>query len=97
IASCDVTTDTDTGLVIDGIQGSIWTTGDNVYDFGTTDEFADCYAPTPWGSPAVKSRTRPIPGNHDWGTGGPRENLAPYFAYFGANATDGGGKSYYSY
>ena len=97
IASCDVTTDTDTGLIIEGIQGSIWTTGDNVYDFGTPDEWTNCYAPTPWGSPSVKSRTRPVPGNHDWGTGGPREDLVPYFAYFGANATDGGGKSYYSY
>ncbi len=97
IASCDVTTDTDTGLIIEGIQGAIWTTGDNVYDFGTPEEWTNCYAPTPWGSSSVKSRTRPVPGNHDWGTGGPREDLVPYFAYFGANATDGGGKSYYSY
>ena len=97
IASCDVTTDTDTGVLLEGIQGHVWTTGDNVYDFGTTQEFADCYAPTPWGGPAIKPRTRPVPGNHDWGTGGPREDLVPYFAYFGANATDTGGKSYYSY
>ncbi len=96
IASCSVTTDTDTGNVIAGIDGSVWTTGDNVYDFGTAAEFTNCYAPTPWGSPSVKNRTRPIPGNHDWGTGGP-ETLTDYFAYFGANATDAGGKSYYSY
>ena len=97
IASCDVTTDTDTGILLEGIQGNVWTTGDNVYDFGTTQEFTDCYAPTPWGGAGIKPRTRPVPGNHDWGTGGPREDLVPYFAYFGANATDGGGKSYYSY
>ena len=97
IASCDVTTDTDTGVLLEGIQGTVWTTGDNVYDFGTAQEFTDCYAPTPWGGSGIKSRTRPVPGNHDWGTGGPREDLVPYFAYFGANATDGGGKSYYSY
>jgi hypothetical protein len=42
------------------------------------------------------SRTRPIPGNHDWGTG-VIDSLTDYFAYFGANATDAGGKSYYSY
>ena len=97
IASCAVTTDTDTGNVIAGIQGSIFTTGDNVYSFGTATEFTDCYATTPWGAAAVKSRTRPVPGNHDWGTGGPRQDLVPYFAYYGANATDAGGKSYYSY
>ena len=96
IASCRVTEDTATGNLIDGIQGTIFTTGDNVYDFGTAAEFANCYATTPWGSPSVKARTRPVPGNHDWGTGGP-ETLAGYFAYFGANATDAGGQSYYSY
>ena len=46
----------------------IFTTGDNVYPNGTVAEFADCYATTPWGG-SVKSRTRPVPGNHDWGTG----------------------------
>jgi VCBS repeat-containing protein len=97
IAACETTDDTATGMVIDGIQGTIFTTGDNVYYYGTPEEWNDCYAPTPWGSIPVKSRTRPVPGNHDWGTGGPRQNLDPYFAYFGANATDSGGKSYYSY
>ena len=96
IASCDVTEDTATGNLIDGIQGTVFTTGDNVYDFGTAAEFASCYATTPWGSPSVKARTRPVAGNHDWGTGGP-ETLADYFAYFGASATDGDGQSYYSY
>ena len=61
-------------------------------------EFANCYATTPWGDPSVKSRTRPVPGNHDWGnTGTASDNLNGYFGYYGPNATDGGGKSYYSY
>ena len=70
--------------------------GDNVYPNGTAADFTNCYAPTPWGSPSVLSRTRPVPGNHDWGTG-VTNSLAGYFGYYGANATDAGGKSYYSY
>ena len=48
------------------------------------------------GQPLVLSRTRPIAGNHDWGIP-TRNTLEFYFAYYGANATDAGGKSYYSY
>ena len=98
IASCDVDVieDTATGELISGIQGTIFTTGDNVYPNGTAAEFANCYETTPWGSPSVQSRTRPVPGNHDWGTG-VTNNLDGYFGYYGANATDAGGKSYYSY
>ena len=44
----------------------------------------------------MKSRTRPAPGNHDWGAG-VTDNLNGYFGYFGAAATDANGKSYYSY
>ena len=44
-----------------------------------------------WGP--FKGRTRPVPGNHDWNTG----NLDGYNTYFGANATDADGQSYYSY
>ena len=96
IASCAVTEDTATGNIIQGIDGNVFTVGDNVYDNGTTSDFANCYAPTPWGSAGVKSRTRPAPGNHDWGAG-VTDNLNGYFGYFGAAATDANGKSYYSY
>ena len=95
IGSCSVTTDTDTGNVIAGIDGAIWTTGDNVYPNGTATDFANCYADTPWGTAPIKDRTRPIPGNHDWGAG-VTDNLDGYFGYFGLNANDGG-TSYYSY
>ena len=91
IASCDVTTDTDTGDLIAGIDGHILTTGDNVYPNGTAAEFANCYGTTPWGSAAVKSRTRPVPGNHDWGLG-VTDSLAGYFGYYGAAATDANGQ-----
>ncbi|HYM53160.1 MAG TPA: LamG-like jellyroll fold domain-containing protein, partial [Candidatus Dormibacteraeota bacterium] len=98
IASCaaGVTEDTETGNLIRGIDGVIWTTGDNVYPNGTAAEFANCYETTPWGDTSVQSRTRPVPGNHDWGTGN-TENLNGYFGYYGNNATDAGGNSYYSY
>ncbi len=95
IASCSVTGDTATGEIIREIDGTIFTTGDNVYPNGTAAEFATCYAPTPWGDASVKSRTRPVPGNHDWGTGN-TNNLDGYFGYYGANA-NAGGTSYYSY
>ncbi len=48
-----------------------------------------------WGP--FKARTRPVPGNHDWGNGvRTPASLTDYFAYFGANA-NAGGTSYYSY
>ena len=95
IATCDVTTDSATGDVIKGIDGTIFTTGDNVYPYGRASDFTNCYATTPWGDPDVLSRTYPIPGNHDWGDG-TYHDLDGYFGYFGANA-NAGGTSYYSY
>ncbi len=94
IATCanDAGTDDDrrTAEIVAGIDGTIFTTGDNVYPNGTATEFTNCYEPV-WGP--FKSRTRPVPGNHDWNTA----NLAGYKGYFGANATDANGQSYYSY
>jgi hypothetical protein len=55
------------------------TLGDNVYENGTAEEFANCFGPT-WG--AFKERIRPAPGNHDYNTPG----AGPYFDYFGAKA-----------
>ena len=78
-------------------QGNVWTAGDNVYPEGTTlSNWTNCYEPS-WGG-AIKARTRPTPGNHDWGTNQPGpDELDAYFTYFGAAATDADGKSYYSY
>ena len=90
IAKCDSLGDEATGDIVEGVNGTVFTAGDNVYQDGTAAEFTDCYDPS-WGS--VKARTRPTPGNHDWNTG----NLNGYNGYYGSNATDGGGKSYYSY
>jgi len=89
IANCSTTTDEATAKLLDGIAGTVWTAGDNVYTNGTATEFATCYEPT-WGR--HKARTRPAPGNHDYNTSG----AAPYYAYFGANAGPAG-RGYYSY
>lgn len=65
------------------------TLGDNVYDKGTAREFADCYGPT-WGRHL--GRTRPAPGNHDYGNG----RAVAYFDYFGTAAGEPG-KGWYSF
>ncbi|MFI7606516.1 DNRLRE domain-containing protein [Micromonospora sp. NPDC049366] len=81
--------DTATAALLDGIAGTVFTTGDNVYDNGTAAEFANYYEPT-WGR--HKARTRPSPGNHDYNTSG----AAPYYSYFGSQAGPSG-RGYYSY
>lgn len=89
IASCAVQGDEATAKLLDGIPGTIFTTGDNVYPDGTAQEFASCYGPS-WGR--HKERTRPSIGNHDYRTaaGG------PYYEYFG-DVAGPAGKGYYSY
>jgi acid phosphatase type 7 len=89
IASCSGSGDEATAKLLDGLQGTVATLGDNVYDKGTAAEFAKCYDPS-WGR--HKARTKPAPGNHDYNTPG----AAGYYGYFGAAAGDPT-KGYYSY
>jgi hypothetical protein len=91
IASCASTGDETTASMLDGISGTVFTLGDNVYDNGTAAEFTNCYGPS-WGRASIKSRTRPVPGNHDYNT----TNATGYFGYFGAAAGDPT-KGYYAY
>ncbi|HEU4745079.1 MAG TPA: metallophosphoesterase [Anaerolineales bacterium] len=84
IASCSYTTDTATAKLLDSISGTVFTTGDNVYPNGKYSEYTNCYHPT-WGR--HKSRTKPVPGNHDYNTSG----AAGYFKYFSSTS------SYYAY
>jgi hypothetical protein len=63
--------------------------GDLQYERGALDAFQKFYEPS-WGR--VKSLTRPVVGNHEYGTRG----AAGYFGYFGA-AAGPAGKGYYSY
>src|SRR4030095_6817429 len=72
-----------TARLLDGIEGTVFTTGDHAYTNGTAEEFQRCYDPS-WGR--HRSRTRPAPGNHDYGSRGG----GPYFDYFGANAGPAG-------
>ena len=85
IAACTSSGDEATAALLDQIAGTVFTTGDNVYDNGTASEFQDCYGPS-WGR--HKARTRPTPGNHDWNTA----NAQGYRDYFGFPTT-----TYYSY
>ena len=96
ISSCDQTRDEATAQLLDGIAGTVFTLGDNVYQDGTLAQFNECYRPT-WGR--HKDRTRPSPGNHDYHTSG----ATGYYTYFGAMASPldinctSNCKGYYSY
>jgi len=75
ISSCKNDNDELTAQLLDVIPGTVFTTGDNVYDSGTYNEYLNCYDPT-WGR--HKNRTQPTPGNHEYRTDG----AAGYFQYF---------------
>jgi hypothetical protein len=90
IASCNLDGDDATARLLDGIAGTVFTAGDNAYDNGSADEFAQCYGPT-WGR--HKDRTRPAVGNHDWNT----DNAQGYRDYFGPSAVNSDGDTWYSY
>lgn len=81
ISSCNNDHDEETARVLDGIEGTVFTLGDNAYGEGTAEQFADCYDPT-WGR--HRDRTQPVPGNHEYRT----EGAGPYFDYFGEKAGD---------
>ena len=89
IASCASSGDEATASLLDGIPGTVYTLGDNAYDSGTDDEFANCYNSS-WGR--HKARTRPSVGNHEYLTPG----ASGYYNYFGAAAGESS-KGYYSY
>lgn len=96
IAVCDtITSDSRTAQLVADIlladtTAIAFTLGDNVYPDGSSSWFWSCYEPT-WG--AFKSRTRPVPGNHDYYNNPKGEG---YFAYFGANAGPTG-RGWYRY
>lgn len=89
IASCAWSRDRATARLVDAIPGIVMTAGDNAYQIGSHRQFRRCYAPT-WGR--FRDRTRPVPGNHDWGTPG----AAGYFRYFGRLAGPPG-RGYYAF
>lgn len=88
IAACDSNAEA-TARLLDGIGGTVFTLGDNAYFHGSESDFSRCYDPT-WGR--HRSRTRPVPGNHDYETPG----ASAYYAYFGG-AAGPAGLGYYSF
>lgn len=102
IARCEARGDEATAALVDsilkadsvaGVDDAVFTTGDNVYDTGSAEEFSECFTPS-WGSPQrrIMKKIYPVPGNHEYVTIG----AAPYYAYFGDRAGPPG-KGYYSY
>jgi len=89
IAVCGAGGSMETGRMLDTQQGTVFVAGDIAYTEGTAEQFRACYDPV-WGR--HKARTRPAPGNHEYGSAG----AAPYFAYFGSNAGPSG-LGYYRY
>lgn len=89
IAYCNHDGQDRTAALLDEIEGTVFTIGDNSQNEGTHQQFRDCYDPS-WGR--HKWRTRPAIGNHDRLT----PDGAGYFDYFG-EAAGPWGRGYYSY
>jgi acid phosphatase type 7 len=89
ISHCENDNDEDTARLVEGIEGTVFTTGDNVYEDATDRTFRECYHPT-WGR--FRDRTRPVPGNHDYHV----EDGAAYYRYFG-EAAGRPGEGWYTY
>jgi hypothetical protein len=89
IGVCGSSASAATAAVIDGIDGTVMTLGDNAYPDGSDANYASCYDPT-WGH--LKPRTRPVAGNHEYVT----ESGRPYYDYFG-DAAGPRSKGWYSY
>jgi hypothetical protein len=89
IASCSSTADQRTARLLDEIDGTVFTAGDNAYPSGSTWQFRHCYDPS-WGRHFA--RTRPSIGNHEYETPG----ASGYFNYFGWRAGKAG-RGWYAY
>lgn len=89
IAVCDSGADEATAALLDQMESTIFTTGDNAYPMGSYADFRDCYNPS-WGR--LKARTRPSAGNHEYYT----DTGSPYYDYFGT-AAGPRKEGYYSY
>ena len=76
IASCNNNNDEQTARLLDTIPGTVFALGDNAYNDGTYTQYINCYDPT-WGR--HKSRTKPVPGNHEYYLS---TTAAGYFQYF---------------
>lgn len=102
IATCGSQLAIGTAILVDSVLradsiakvgDAVFTLGDNVYESGTTREFADCFAQS-WGDPnkRIMKKVHPAPGNHEYYS----PFADPYYKYFGP-AAGTVGKGYYSY
>jgi hypothetical protein len=89
IGVCGASQPAATAALIGANPGTFVAVGDIAYPDGTAADFANCYDPA-FG--AHKSRTRPVPGNHEYFTG----TADAYFDYFGTAAATRG-EGWYSY
>jgi len=89
IARCSSPSTQATANLIEGIQGTVFTLGDNAFPSGRSEDYENCYGPT-WGR--FLSRTRAVLGNHDYDQG----NADAAFDYFG-DRVGPRGLGYYSY
>jgi hypothetical protein len=89
IADCSRSADEATAALVRGIDGDVFTTGDDVYPKGTAANYRNCYGPA-WG--AFLDRTHPAAGNHDVSSA----SDGAYYDYFGA-AAGPRLKGYYSF
>jgi hypothetical protein len=72
-----------TAALINSMNPSrLFAMGDLQYNSGSLTDFDGSYANS-WGVSALKSKTNPVVGNHEYGTSG----AAGYFSYFGDAAT----------
>lgn len=89
IADCGSPGDEWTGDLLDGLEGTVITIGDNAYPNGSFRDFIDCYDPS-WGR--HRDRTLPSLGNHEYLT----PAASGYFRYFRERAGPPG-LGFYSY
>ena len=81
--------------LVNGGFSNVLALGDTQYDCGGSAAYGQSYGPT-WG--AVKAKTSPVIGNHEYDTSGGTDcgrGGAGYFGYFGSTA--GGPGGYYSF
>lgn len=89
IAKCSTEGDEATAALLDDIEGTVFTTGDNAYAKGTEGQFENCYDSS-WGR--HKSRTMPSLGNHEYRIA----DAGGYYDYFSGHEGESG-EGYYSY
>ncbi|HVL25665.1 MAG TPA: discoidin domain-containing protein [Thermomicrobiales bacterium] len=97
IAVCGSSADEATAKLLDANgSGTVLALGDNAYNSGTLTEYKNCYGPT-WGR--HKSRTRPVPGNHEYAVSSGGKGYFDYFNGVGVASGRAGDrtKGYYSF